>query len=219
MDIEFDLPFFSVIMTTYNRANVLRRALNSLITQTEKDWEAVIIDDGSRDDTPVQVLPYLGVSTKISYIRQANQGDARAKNTGILSSTGKFITFLDSDDEFSPKHLETRKAILVRNPVVEFLYGGAEIIGNQYVPDRRNCRKKIHLSDCVIGGTFFIRRNIATSFHGFNRMPIGYDADFFERISNTSTITMKTDLPTYIYHHENVNSITNNLLAGSDPIP
>ena len=60
------LPFFSVIITTYNRASLLKRALDSLIAQTETDWEAIIVDDGSIDNTAFAVLPYLAKGSKIT---------------------------------------------------------------------------------------------------------------------------------------------------------
>jgi glycosyltransferase involved in cell wall biosynthesis len=206
--------FFSIVITTFNRAQLLKRALNSLISQTEEDWEAIIIDDESTDDTYSQVLPYLRSSAKIKYIRKAHRGEALSKNEGIYSCSGKFVSFLDSDDEYSPLHLESKKYLLDQNPAVRFLHGGVKIIGNQYVPDRFNFEKKINLNKCVIGGTFFIERNLLISLNGYRNIQLGTDADLFDRIKNTGTTLMETTLPTYIYHHETEDSITNNLYLG-----
>ncbi|MEP6626957.1 MAG: glycosyltransferase family 2 protein, partial [Ginsengibacter sp.] len=96
---ESKVPFFSVIITTYNRAGLLIRALESLTSQEETDWEGIIVDDGSTDDTAIAVLPYLKPGSNFRYIRQQNTGYSDAKNTGIFSATGKYVTFLDSDDE------------------------------------------------------------------------------------------------------------------------
>lgn len=212
---EIALPFFSVIITTYNRETLLKRALDSLIAQTETDWEAIIIDDGSIDNTAFAVLPYLGEGSKVTYFKQKNAGYSNSKNTGIYLAKGKFITFLDSDDEYSPSHLETRKSILINSPEIEFLHGGVRIIGNQYVPDRFNVNRMILLSDCEIGGTFFIKKEVAASFNGFEEMPLGSDGDFFERINKAGVNIMKTRIPTYIYHRETADSITNNLMLES----
>ncbi|MEO6843955.1 MAG: glycosyltransferase family A protein [Ginsengibacter sp.] len=212
---ESAFPFFSVIITTYNRANILKRALDSLIAQTDTDWEAIIVDDGSTDDTAFSVLPYLVSGSKIKYFHQENAGYSSSKNTGILLSKGKFITFLDSDDEYSPTHLEERKVILMNDPGIEFLHGGLKVIGTQYVPDRFDFNKMILVSDCEIGGTFFIKREIAVSFNGFKDMPLGSDGDFFERIKNAGVSIMKIQNPTYIYHRESTDSITNNLMLKS----
>lgn len=207
----FHLPFFSVIITSYNRAHLLTRALRSLILQTEKDWEAIIVDDGSTDNTPAAIVPYMALNNKIIYIRQVSKGCVESKNSGILRSTGKYITFLDSDDEFSPDHLATRKAILTQNTTIDFLHGGVKIIGSPYVPDRFNYDKMIHLRDCAIGGTFFIERKLAFRLKGFNPISLGHDADLMERAARSGATILKTELPTYIYHRETQNSITNNL--------
>lgn len=208
---EIIFPFFSVIITTYNRSALLKRALDSLVVQTEKDWEAIIVDDGSTDDTAFVALPYLEREDKIKYIHQKNAGYSIAKNAGIFSAKGKFITFLDSDDEYSPTHLEERKRILMNNPKVEFLHGGVKVIGSQYVPDRFDYNKMIPLSECEIGGTFFIKKDVAISFNGFKKMALGSDGDFFDRINKAGVTIMKTQISTYIYHRENSDSITNNL--------
>lgn len=208
----YTLPFFSVIITTYNRATLLKRSLDSLIAQTETDWEAIIIDDGSTDNTAFMMLPYLKPGSKIRYFQQKNVGYSQSKNKGIFSSKGIFVTFLDSDDEYDPIHLETRKNILINNPNTGFLHGGVKIIGNEYVPDRFNYNKMIHLSDCAIGGTFFIKRQLVISLRGFINADLGSDADLLERLKNAGISVMKTNLPTYVYHRENPNSITNNLM-------
>lgn len=203
------VPFFSVIITTYNRAALLIRALESLISQEETDWEGIIIDDGSTDDTSVAILPYLKPGSKIRYIHQENAGYSDAKNSGIFSAIGKYVTFLDSDDEYRPRHLASRKKILTNHRTLKFLHGGVQIIGSSFVPDRFNHRKMIGLSDCVIAGTFFISRDIAVRFKGFQKMDLGSDGDLFERLDKAGVTIMKTDIPTYIYHRDSTHSITN----------
>jgi glycosyltransferase involved in cell wall biosynthesis len=205
-------PFFSVIIATYNRASLITRALESVIAQTGKDWEVIIEDDESTDNTYLRILPYLKAHSNIKYKRQIHSGEAHTKNAGIWKAKGRFITFLDSDDEFDPRHLEFRKATLNQNPSVQFLFGGVTVIGNQYVPDRFNYENKINLKDCVIGGTFFIDRDIAIYLNGFKDISLGTDADLFDRAKEAGVIMQGVSQPTYIYHHETLNSITNNLL-------
>lgn len=209
------LPFFSVIITAYNRSALLVRALDSLMSQTENDWEAIIIDDGSTDDTSIRVAPFLKSGKAINYIRQQSQGATGAKNSGIQLSKGKYITFLDSDDQYLPSHLESRKKILLPHPEVEFLYGGLKVIGSEYVPDRFDYGKMVHLDDCSVGGTFFIKRQVVFLLNGFADIPLGSDADFFDRINEAGIASMKAEDPTYIYHRENANSITNNLATSN----
>jgi len=209
-------PFFSVVLTTYNRAILLKRALQSLFDQTESDWEAIIVDDGSEDDTFVQISSYLHADRKIRYTKQMNQGPAAAKNTGMLLSTGNFLTFLDSDDEYRSDHLKLRKDLLKQHPAVGFLYGGVKIIGNKFVPDKNKPGETINLSDCVIGGTFFIKREAALSLNGFENIPLGNDAAFFEKVKKAGIMTMETTFPSYIYHREPHQSITHNFRRGGE---
>lgn len=204
-------PFFSVIITTYNRGKLLKRALDSLLAQTESDWEAIIIDDGSTDDTKTQIEQYLKKSKKIKYKRQDRKGYSLAKNAGLPLASGKFITFLDSDDEYDPVHLESRKKILENNPSVEFLHGGVTITGNPFVTDRLDYRKQIHLSECSLGATFFVAKKLFIAMEGFRDIPLGSDADFFERLQDAGINFMTTEIPSYIYYRDTLDSITNTI--------
>ncbi len=95
-------PFFSVIIPTYNRADFIGQAVESVLKQSFKDFEIIIIDDGSTDHTSAELEKYRG---RILYIRQENSGVSAARNTGIEISRGTWIAFLDSDDEWLPDYL------------------------------------------------------------------------------------------------------------------
>lgn len=207
-------PFFSIIVTTYNRSELLKRALDSLIAQTITDWEVILVDDGSTDNTATEILPYLEAHPKIKYIKKKNGGEVSSKNEGIWASCGKYISFLDSDDEYDRYHLESRKHILTQNTTIKFLYGGVEILGNQFVPDRFDHSKSIHLNDCVIGGSFFVAREVMLLLNGFRDISIGTDADLFDRAKEAHVNMMEIHEKTYIYHHENQDSITNRMYLG-----
>jgi glycosyltransferase involved in cell wall biosynthesis len=103
-------PFFSVIIPVYNRAHILGVALRSVLAQSEQDFEIIVVDDGSYDN-PRQVADDIG-DPRIRVIRQENRGGGAARNRGIDEARGRFIAFLDSDDEFLPRHLETMKRLL-----------------------------------------------------------------------------------------------------------
>jgi glycosyltransferase involved in cell wall biosynthesis len=100
------MPAVSVVIPTYNRADVLQRAINSVLNQTFTDFELIIVDDYSADNTEKVVDKY--DDERISYIRfNENCGANAARNTGIKASNGDYVSFLDSDDEFHVKHLES----------------------------------------------------------------------------------------------------------------
>ena len=206
-------PFFSVIIPTFNRKATISRAINSLLAQTETDWEAIIVDDGSTDDTYYELRPLLDQFENIKYLKQKNRGAAGSKNTGIQHAKGVFFTFLDSDDEYERTHLASRKKIIIENPGLQFLSGGLKIIGSPFVPDRFDATKKVHVDKCEIGGTFFIEKQLLYSLKGFNDILLGEDSDLFDRVAATGVSMIKTNLPTYIYHRETEGSVTNLLLS------
>ena len=158
-----------------------------------------------------RILAYL--NKKIHYVWQQPQGASAAKNSGIQFSKGKYITFLDSDDEYEEHHLQLRKMALQENEQIEFMYGGTQIIGNPFVPNRFDFSKMIHLSDCSVGGTFFIKKRVFLALGGFAEIPFGSDADFFQRVNSLGIHATKCEHPTYIYHRDNENTITNNIAA------
>jgi len=98
------VPKVSVIIPTYNRAGYVCEAIDSLLAQTYRDFEIVVVDDGSTDDT-CEVLRKYG--EQIRYVYRENGGEATARNTGLRHARGKYIAFLDSDDVFLPWRLES----------------------------------------------------------------------------------------------------------------
>lgn len=102
-------PFFSIVIPTYNRAEQLRRALNSIANQTYRDFEVIVCDDGSKDNTE-QVVASFANQFPITYLWDKNWGGpARPRNRGIREAKGEWICFLDSDDWWYSKKLETVK--------------------------------------------------------------------------------------------------------------
>ncbi len=98
-------PEISVIIPTYNRGNLIVEAIESVLAQTYSDFEIIVVDDGSTDDTAAKLQPYLD---RVRYAVQRNRGVAVARNTGIQLAQGEFICFLDSDDLWEPGKLEAQ---------------------------------------------------------------------------------------------------------------
>lgn len=103
----------SVVIPTYNSATSLGRAVESVLTQTYSDSEAVVVDDGSTDDTAA-VMKNLQkkYGLRLKYMYQPNQGVSAARNTGIFHATGEYISFLDADDYIYPRKIERQMAFL-----------------------------------------------------------------------------------------------------------
>lgn len=105
----------SVVIPTYNYANYVRDAVESVLNQSYKEFEIIVVDDGSTDDTKKVLEP---LKKRIRYIYQENKGLPSAYNTGIKSSRGDYVAFLDSDDLWLPKKLELQKKFFDENPSV-----------------------------------------------------------------------------------------------------
>ncbi|HMB27304.1 MAG TPA: glycosyltransferase family A protein [Blastocatellia bacterium] len=112
------MPLVSVIMPTFNRADTIRRAVRSVQAQTFTDWELIVVDDGSTDNTVALIE---GCDPRLKLIRQENRGTAGARNAGLSASAGSYIAFLDSDDEWLPHHLELCVSFLEAFPGEQFV--------------------------------------------------------------------------------------------------
>ena len=205
------IPFFTVVLCTYNRAQLLQRAVDSLISQDELDWELVVIDDGSIDNSYEIIKNYSLHHSNIRYMFHTNRGLGASRNAGLLASCGLYITFLDSDDEYLHNHLYIRKQVCVQNPEIDFFHGGVDIIGNPYVPDKSNISKHIHLNECAIGGTFVIRREVALRLGGFPHQRFADDATFFEKARASGVNIAKIDAATYRYYRDTPDSLCNTM--------
>jgi glycosyltransferase involved in cell wall biosynthesis len=200
-------PFFTVIVCTYNRASLLPRALQSLLTQTETDWEAIIVDDGSSDDTYSVAMQFQEQNKQFRYMRHRNSGVGYSRTAGIYAAFGRYCTFLDSDDEYLSEHLATRRTILEALQGVDILHGGAEIIGNPYVADRFDASKQIHISECVMEGTMVLRREAALRLGGFGMERYGEGAALMERAQTLGLVIATTDFSTYRYDRTTSDSL------------
>ncbi len=108
-------PTVTVVIPTYNRGDLLPRAIQSVIAQTFQDWEVIIVDDGSTDDTAAVVQSFL--SDRVRYVKlERNSGPSRARNVGIGCARGRYLAFLDSDDECLPHKLEVQLRRFETNP-------------------------------------------------------------------------------------------------------
>lgn len=105
------MPTFSIVMPAYNSQSTIGSAIRSVLRQTRSDFELIIVDDGSTDETASRIQPFLS-DNRIRLISQPNLGPAAARNTAIASAQGKYVSLLDSDDVWLPRYLQTMAATL-----------------------------------------------------------------------------------------------------------
>lgn len=144
------MPRISVIVPTYNCGNFIGQALESVFAQTYKDYEVIVVDDGSTDKTR-DVIDYL--SKRIVYLEQSNRGPSAARNLAILHATGEFLAYLDADDQWFPYKLEKQIAYLEAHPECGLVHSDVTVIdeGNQILCqsfDQENSRPILQ-GNCV----------------------------------------------------------------------
>lgn len=132
------LPKVSVVIPTYNRRDLVQRAIQSVLDQTYRDFEIIVIDDGSTDGTRAAVEG----RERVRYLRQTNGGPASARNLGIREAQGEFIAFLDSDDVWLPEFLTSQVDVLSRYPEVALVCARSSV-GNKEAKDFPLRRKLI----------------------------------------------------------------------------
>lgn len=132
------VPLVSIVIPTYNHANYLSKALQSVLDQTYKNWEAIIIDNHSTDDTNKVINRFN--DPRIKYLKISNYGViAKSRNAGILAAKGEWIAFLDSDDWWIPEKLKT--CVDCSNNQVDLIYHDLEIISSKRSLFRRKLVK------------------------------------------------------------------------------
>jgi glycosyltransferase involved in cell wall biosynthesis len=122
-------PLVSIVLPTYNRAAFLPQAFASIRAQELADWELVIVDDGSTDDTEAVVARLRrDVAQPVRYVRQANAGPYAARNAGLDLARGRAVAFFDSDDVWLPHHLRACDEALRDHPEVDWAYGACRVV-------------------------------------------------------------------------------------------
>ena len=105
----------SIIITCYNQAHCIAQTIESVKAQTYKQWECIIVDDGSKDTSAWVIQETIGKDLRFKYVFQDNQGVAKARNLGFAMAKGELINFLDGDDTFLPLKIELQTECFEEN--------------------------------------------------------------------------------------------------------
>jgi glycosyltransferase involved in cell wall biosynthesis len=181
MDTNLNNPLVSILVATYNRANLIGIALASVQKQSYKNWELIVIDDASTDDTQKIVASFIQNDPRIRYVRQAqNVGIARNRNTGLTEAKGEFVAVLDSDDIWTDTDkLAKQVAFLQKNTETAAVGTFVSVI------DAKGLVKKLvryQISDSGIRSHLFRRNQFAQSSIMYRKAAVqavgGYDATY-----------------------------------------
>lgn len=226
--VEINNSTVSVIIPSYNNANYIVAALDSVYNQAvDFDLQIIVVDDGSTDNTSEVLLEYTSTGNRqLNYIVQKNAGPAAARNKGIESATGKYIAFLDADDEWLPGHLQKTVSFLeqgdfdwVATGYYKRLPDGSQqyrtFIDDSYMYERKSGRVQLlsrglffFSSAPIWTGTLLFSSSCLKSLGGFDpSFRIGEDWDLYLRAEEAGFACGFLDEATAIYNH-NPNSIT-----------
>ncbi len=189
----------SVIIPSYNRCFLLERSIKSVINQSLAPSEIIVVDDGSTDDTFNMVKSYF---PKIKYFYNTKKGVSAARNLGILKSTGNWICFLDSDDEWKKNKLARQKKYILKNATAKFIHTNEIWLKNGKLLNQ----KKIHKKEggyifenclklcCISPSSVMIRKDIFKNFGNFDEnFQVCEDYELWLRISSKSKIDFIDD--------------------------
>jgi glycosyltransferase involved in cell wall biosynthesis len=188
-DIKIDSPLVSIIMPCYNGGKYLSETLESVYKQTYENWECIIMDDGSTDNSKQVISEYQKKDKRYKYFYQSNKGTSAARNNAIHESKGKYILPLDSDDKISPQYIEQAADVLEKSNDVKLVYAKAMLFGILKGPwNLRPYSQKEMLIENMIFCSALFRRTDFDNTPGFSEdMRDGFeDWDFWLTFLNES---------------------------------
>ncbi len=181
-------PVVSVIITTHNRREFVQEAIESVLKQDFSDYEIIVVDDGSTDGTEKA----LRASKDVTYCFQENRGVSGARNQGLEIARGKLISFLDSDDLWTPKKLKIQTEVMEKNPEINVTYTDEIWIRNGSRVNPKNKHRKYSglifekcLPLCIISpSSVMLRREVFDKVGTFDEdLPVCEDYDLWLRIA------------------------------------
>jgi glycosyltransferase involved in cell wall biosynthesis len=221
------MPQVSAIITTYNRAGFLPMAISSVLNQTHQDFELLVVDDCSSDHTGAVVASFK--DDRIRYVRHdVNQGESGARNTGIAKSSGRYIAFLDDDDEWLPAKLQSQIERMKQGPeqlgVVSASYlrvrrSDGQILGRKMIADRGNLLDKLRKKNCVgAPSVVLIKRECFQTVGLFDEgLRSLNDYDMWIRIARNYLFdSIEQPLAKYYIHEQRVSTNPQALIQGVD---
>ena len=212
---ETSSPLISCIIPTFNRDSLLKDAIESTLHQTLKNWEMIIVDDGSSDNTKQVVNGYAYKDSRIRYYKNDKKGQASARNYGLAKSKGQYIAFLDDDDISLPYRFESQLKAVEKS--------GRKFIVSGYQVRNRNTNElisehKLELKGAGAGfpSRWLISKELLSQTDGFNEnLPSMEEIELSYRLSVLETFALHDDIVSILYPTESsVSRIKENNIKG-----
>lgn len=203
------MPAVSVIMPAYNVAPYIAEAISSVLAQTFTDYELIVVDDGSTDETAAIVRTFMGRDPRIVLVQQENRGLAAARNAALRAASAPLLALLDSDDIWAPEFLAEQVAILDARPDVDIVTGNAWTLGSHEdglparpTPDPRPAPNlaTILTDELSVFIMSVFRRRVYETIGGFDDMlRTNEDFDFWLRAAIAGFVFARNDKPLGYY--------------------
>jgi len=203
-----DLPWVSCIVPVYNGEAFLRETLDSIVAQTHRELDVIVVDDGSTDGTRDLVAQY---EAPLRYVWQANAGPSTARNTGLRAAQGDYVAFLDADDLWHPDKLARQVALLEERPAVGACVTLIQNFWDDVLRDEHESLRGHEREQPMAGYTsvtLLARRSVFEAIGGFDtRLNHGDDTDWFLRAdANGIAVELVPELLVYRRVHPNSRS-------------
>ncbi len=210
----------SIIIPTYNRSNLLKECVESLLAQTYHDIEIIVVDDGSTDDTKETLDSITDKQNRIRYYSRPHSGVCAARNFGLEQASGEYIGFFDHDDLWPTDYIETMVKSLKARPDFGVAYSNSTMFGERCGQYRASSRRVSGFitADLFTGKLFFLpsavifRKNVWNVIRWDEMLKLGEDFDVFLRISTHTKFIYVPDA--YAMHRESDD--TAGAMAGKD---
>jgi glycosyltransferase involved in cell wall biosynthesis len=207
-------PLISVLMSVHNGRHYLAEAVDSILAQTMRDFEFIIIDDGSSDGSTEDLRSYAARDPRIRLSVQENSGLTKALNVGLKLSRGEFVARMDADDIAHSERLAKQVAAFRSNPKLAVLGTRVELISSDGVQlgargtkqGHRNIRRRLLIGDgaVIVHPVVMFRRQTALDVGGYDeRFATGQDLDLFLRLSEVGLVDNLSDMLLYWRQHKN----------------
>lgn len=169
----------SIIVPCYKQAEYLAETLESVLAQTYQNWECVVVNDGSPDNTDEIANRYVAKDNRFKYVWQENGGPSRARNAGIANSTGDYVLPLDADDLISPGYVEKAVDSLSRFPEIKLVYSKVDMFGseNGLLKLEEYDYEKFIWKNCIVCTAMFRRADYDQT-NGYNENMVHGDEDW-----------------------------------------
>lgn len=208
------MPTVSVILPTHTRATLLKTAIASVLAQTYGDFELLVIDDASTDDTPAVLAQVPDARLRVVSTTAAH-GDAAARNVGLAHAQGRYLAFLDDDDAWMPEKLAMQVATMETAPPAlgGVCTGHYVVTGARDVPEQRQVPAAVPLAhtNFIVTSSLLVRQTCLRRVGRFDeRMPTSSDYDMWLRIAQAGFTFGRLDAPLVAYR-QHAASLTGNV--------